>query len=62
MDFSKEGYLVRYTNGTTAFVYSNPVDWPLSIINQVMCVHKMKKPTPKPHKDEVKPPTLGVVQ
>lgn len=39
-----EGYLVRYVNGMTAFVFSDPIHWPIQIIQQVMCIHKMPKP------------------
>lgn len=36
------GYLVRFNNGATAFILSDPMDWPLSAIHRIMCVTKMK--------------------
>lgn len=46
-EVARTGYLVRFNNGATAFVFSDPMDWPLSAVHRIMCVTKMVF-TPKP--------------
>lgn len=38
------GWFIHYRDGSTGFVYSDPIHWPATVIRKVASVMKMPKP------------------
>lgn len=38
------GWFIHYKDGSTGFVYSDPIHWPPTVIRKVASVMKMPKP------------------